>query len=181
MASKSEHTSQVDFKASYDTLHSTFATGRTKSIQWRKWQLKQLWWMMVENEDRIIEALHQEMNRPAFETIGMELRSIKADVVEFLEHVDEWAEGEKPDAGFLMGTVAKAWLRKEPLGVALIIAAWNFPLYTLLSPAIAAIGAGKLIHLPLQFPSTRELRLVVRKCRFTQTIRAGSSHTGTAC
>lgn len=140
-----EYTSQADFKSTYDTLHSTFATGRTKSIKWRKWQLKQLWWMIVENEDRIVEALRQEMNRPAFETIGMETRSIKGDVVEFLARVDEWAEGEKPDAGFFMGTLAKAWMRKEPLGVALVIAAWNFPLYTLLSPAIAAIGAGKFV------------------------------------
>lgn len=143
-----DYTSQDDFKASYESLHSTFATGRTKSIKWRKWQLKQFWWMIVENEDRIVEALRQEMNRHAFETLGMELRSIKADVIEFLEHVDEWAEGEKPDAGFFMGTLAKAWMRKEPLGVALVIAAWNFPLYTLLSPAIAAVGAGK-------FPASR--------------------------
>ena len=73
----------------------------------------------------------------------MEVRGIKADIVDMLEHIDEWSKGEQPDAGFILGTLGGAWLRKEPLGVSFIIAAWNFPLYTLLSPAVAAIAAGK--------------------------------------
>ena len=139
----SDFTSPAQFKEAYDTLQTTFASGRTKSIKWRKWQLKQLWWLIQENKDKLLDALRQELNRHAFESTLVELRIIKTDIIDCLEHVDEWAEGERPDAGFLLGTLAKAWLRKEPLGVGLIIGAWNFPLYTLLSPAVAAIGAGK--------------------------------------
>lgn len=147
MAADTTHsyTTQKEFKAGHSTLQSTFASGRTKSIRWRKWQLKQVWWMLEENLDRIIDALHAEMNRHAFETLSMEVRGVKGDVTNMLEHVDEWSQGEKPDAGFFMGTLGKAWLRKEPLGVALIIAAWNFPLYTLLSPMVAAIAAGQYV------------------------------------
>jgi acyl-CoA reductase-like NAD-dependent aldehyde dehydrogenase len=108
-----------------------------------QWQLKQLWWLLEQNLDRIVDALHTELNRHAFETLTMEVRSIKGDIVDMLEHIDEWSKGEKPDAGFLFGTLGNAWLRKEPLGVTLIIAAWNFPLYTLLSPMVAAIAAGE--------------------------------------
>lgn len=61
----------------------------------------------------------------------MDLGGVKGDIINALEKVDEWSKGEKPDAGFLFGTLGGAWLRKEPLGVALIIAAWNFPLYVL--------------------------------------------------
>jgi acyl-CoA reductase-like NAD-dependent aldehyde dehydrogenase len=98
--------------------------------------------MLEHNLDKIIEALHTELNRHAFETITLEVRGIKGDIVDMLEHIDEWSRGDKPDAGFLFGSLSKAWLRKEPLGVAFIIAAWNFPLYTLLSPMVAAIAAG---------------------------------------
>lgn len=138
-----EYTSPADFESGYKTLQGTFANGRTKSIKWRKWQLKQVWWMLEENQDQIVDALHTELNRHAFETITMEIRGVKGDIVDMLEHVDEWSKGERPDAGFIMGTLGKAWLRKEPLGVAFIMAAWNFPLYTLLSPMVAAIAAGK--------------------------------------
>jgi aldehyde dehydrogenase (NAD+) len=143
MMDAQQYTSGVDFEASYYSLHRTFAKGRTKSIKWRKWQLKQVWWMIEENQERMIAALHQDLNRHAFETTTLELRGIRGDIVDMLEHVDEWSKGEKPDAGFIMGTLCNARLRKEPLGVAFIMGAWNFPLYTLLSPMVAAIAAGE--------------------------------------
>src|ERR1700761_9107961 len=99
--------------------------------------------MLDQNLDQIVDALHTELNRHAFETITMEVRGVKGDIIDMLEHVDEWAHGEKPDAGLIFGSLGKAWVRKEPLGVAFIIAAWNFPLYTLLAPVVAAIAAGK--------------------------------------
>lgn len=144
--SSTVYSTDAEFNDAYSTLHKTFATGRTKSIKWRKWQLKQVWWMLEQNQQRWIDALHQDLNRHPFETLGLEFRAVKSDIVEFLEHVDEWAQGEDPKAGFIMGTLGKAWLRKEPLGVALIIGTWNFPLFTLLSPALAAIVAGKSSH-----------------------------------
>ena len=99
--------------------------------------------MLEQNLDKIVDALYTELNRHEFETITMEVRGVKGDIVDMLENIDEWAKGEKPDSGFIFGTLGKAWLRKEPLGVTLIMAAWNFPLYTLLSPMVAAIAAGE--------------------------------------
>ena len=117
-----------------------------------KWQLKQLWWMLDQNVDKIVDALHSELNRHAFETLTLEMRGVKADIVDMLEHIDEWSAGDRPDAGFLFGTLGRAWLRKEPLGVSFIISAWNFPLYTLLSPMVAALAAGKSTASVLVFP-----------------------------
>lgn len=45
------------------------------------------------------------------------------------------------------GTLSKARIRKEPLGVALIIGAWNYPLHLLVSPMVAAISAGCCVML----------------------------------
>lgn len=147
----SEYTSINQFEIDYNTLYSTFATGHTKSIKWRKWQLKQLWWMLQDNESRFIDALKSDLNRHAFESLFSDLRGTRGDIIDMLENVDLWSKGEKPDAGFLMGTLSKAWLRKEPLGVVFIIGAFNFPIYTLLSPAVAAIAAGKLIELLISY------------------------------
>lgn len=36
------------------------------------------------------------------------------------------------------------FVRREPLGVVLIIGAWNYPLQLILTPLIAAIAAGKI-------------------------------------
>jgi hypothetical protein len=38
------YTSEAEFDEAYKTLFSTFATGKTKDLAWRKWQLKQVWY-----------------------------------------------------------------------------------------------------------------------------------------
>ena len=42
---------------------------------------------------------------------------------------------------------AKSYLYPEPLGVVLVISAWNYPLYTALPPAAQAISAGNCVIL----------------------------------
>lgn len=135
-------TSEPAFKTAYSRLFETFSTGRTKNLAWRKWQLKQCWWMMVDNETRIAEAMKTDLNRTEFEAYSMDISAVKNDILETLKHIDEWAADERVDAGFVMGTLGKARIRKEPLGVAFIIGAWNFPIVLSVSPMLAAIAAG---------------------------------------
>jgi aldehyde dehydrogenase (NAD+) len=149
MAMGSKDTSSVDaftlpsdVSETYSTLLKTFATGKTKTLEWRKWQLKQCWWMVSDNEDAILAALKQDLNRHAMESHSTDLLGLRKDIIESISHLEEWTADEIPDAGFLFGTLGKARIRKEPLGVALIIGAWNFPFLLLLSPMIAAITAG---------------------------------------
>lgn len=40
----------------------------------------------------------------------------------------------------------KVYIRREPLGVVLIIGAWNYPVQLTLAPMIGAIAAG-IVHL----------------------------------
>ena len=48
-------------------LRKTFATGRTRSVEWRKQQLKAIEKMMTENEAAIAVALEQDLGRKPFE------------------------------------------------------------------------------------------------------------------
>ena len=49
----------------------------------------------------------------------------------------------------------KAWIVPEPLGVALVIAPWNYPIQLLLAPAAAALAAGNPVVLKPSEVSTR--------------------------
>lgn len=137
------YTSVEEFQADHKCLVQTFATGKTKSLRWRKWQLKQLWWMLEDNEKAITKALALDLRRHELESLVSDLHGLKTDILEHLEHLEEWA-AEEPvkGSGFIMGTLGKARIRKEPLGVVLIIGAWNFPFLLTLMPVIAAISAG---------------------------------------
>lgn len=44
-------------------LRQTFKSGRTRSVGWRKSQLRALLKMMDENEDQIFKALHQDLGK----------------------------------------------------------------------------------------------------------------------
>ncbi|KIW80218.1 hypothetical protein Z517_06833 [Fonsecaea pedrosoi CBS 271.37] len=159
----------------YSTLFSTFTTGRTKDHAWRRWQLKQVWWMLEDNEARIVEALKADLNRHPIEAVSAEVFTLKSDVLDHLKHLDEWT-GTVPldDAGFLMRHLGQARLRKEPLGVTLIIGAWNYPIQLLLQPMIAAIAAGCCIMLKpseLSVNSERLLKEMIPKYLDSSAIR----------
>lgn len=135
-------TTPEEAQAAHKTIHNTFKSGLTKSLAWRKWQLKQMWWMIGDNEKAIAAALHTDLNRHEFESYAADIRGVKDDILLHLNNVEKWAADEIPDAGFLFGTLGRARIRKEPLGVALILGAWNFPFALALMPLIAAISAG---------------------------------------
>lgn len=126
----------------HSTLVSTFQTGKTKDIAWRKWQLKQLWWLVEENEQAIVDAIQGDLNRPGFETYLTDLAGIRKDILYHLENIDTWTADEPLGDGFLARQLGVAQIRKEPLGLVLIIGAWNFPVLLVLQPLIAAITAG---------------------------------------
>lgn len=136
------YSSKNDIDDIHRQLRETFATGLTKDLAWRRWQLKQLWWLLNDNDDRLLAALHADLHKPAFEAT-MELSAAKEDILLHLKNIENWT-GTKPvsNAGFVLGWLGKGRIRKEPLGTALIIGAWNFPIGVLIPPLIAAITAG---------------------------------------
>ncbi|KAL6364087.1 hypothetical protein LRP88_03520 [Fusarium phalaenopsidis] len=137
------YASLQECKSAHAQLTDTFSTGKTKSLRWRKWQLKQFWWMLEDNQRAITDALAADLRRHEMESLTSDLLGLKTDILEHLEHLEEWVADEPvKSAGFIMRRLGKARVRKEPLGVVLVIGAWNFPFLLTLQPVIAAIAAG---------------------------------------
>ncbi|PYH92304.1 aldehyde dehydrogenase [Aspergillus ellipticus CBS 707.79] len=126
----------------YESVQAAFASGRTKSKEWRRHQLKRAWWMVEDNKDRIFAALHADLNKHPYESSLAEITMVQKDILHTLDNLDNWTKDEKPTRrdpiNFFGGTV----VRKEPLGVALIIASWNVAITLALQPMVAAIASG---------------------------------------
>jgi aldehyde dehydrogenase (NAD+) len=137
---------QYDNAEDIHNLHSnlvtTFQSGRTKDLAWRKWQLKQLWWMLEDNEKEFMAAMKEDLNRSNIESMITDFAGARKDILYHLQHIDKWAADEPLGDTFVAKKLRLARIRKEPLGVVLIIGAWNFPLLLVLQPLIAAITAG---------------------------------------
>ncbi|KAG9524351.1 aldehyde dehydrogenase, partial [Aureobasidium melanogenum] len=141
-SSSSEYsdTTEVDHKIT--TLRETFQSGRTKDIRFRKWQLKQLYWLVAENKEQICKAAFADTGRQEFEAYLSDVNPILDEVLYHIEHVEKWAKDTVPDSGVLFTRIGKSYIRHEPLGTVLIIGPWNYPLSLTLHPLASAIAAG---------------------------------------
>ncbi|XP_021342593.1 aldehyde dehydrogenase, dimeric NADP-preferring-like isoform X2 [Mizuhopecten yessoensis] len=123
------------------SMRTVFHTGKTKTYQWRKQQLNSLVRFLDENKDKLSEALNKDLKKPKMESIVFEIDYCKNDLVETLNNLDEWMKPEKVKKG-LMNMMDKAYIKREPFGVALIIGAWNYPIQITLLPLVGALAAG---------------------------------------
>ncbi|KAG9008929.1 hypothetical protein FRB93_005979 [Tulasnella sp. JGI-2019a] len=125
-----------------DELLTTFKSGKTLKVQYRKAQLIHLAYLFKENEHLFVDALRKDLGRHELETSGLSIQSILGECVHAWENVEEWA---RPENGPLYSY--KSWLGnpttyKHPKGVGLIIGPFNYPLLCTITPLVGAIAAG---------------------------------------
>ncbi len=127
-------------------LRATFNTGKTRPIQWRLNQLGALQRLITENTDAILKALHSDLAKPAFEAWAGEIGLVLRDLKEAKKNLSQWMRPDKVSTPF-MTQPGKSRIYKDPLGVVLIIAPWNYPFSLLMGPLIGAIAAGNAVVL----------------------------------
>lgn len=91
-----------------------------------------------------------------------------------LEKLAEWA-APRPVEKSLLTVSDEVYIQPEPLGVVLIIGAWNYPWAVTLQPLVGAIAAGTVhVHASTYIPSWlhSQLRLIITliPLQFTQII-----------
>ena len=122
-------------------LKTTFETERTMSLTWRVRQLSALERMMTECEQEMMDALKSDLGKHPQEAWATEISYVAADAAYCRKHLKRWARTRKVSTP-MVGQPGKSWLQPEPLGVVLIIGAWNYPLQLSLAGLAAAISAG---------------------------------------
>lgn len=125
-------------------LRATFDRGRTRSLEWRVAQLDGLARMLTENEDRFIAALRDDLGKPEIEAYAADVKTTYNEVVHLRKNLAAWAKPRKASMP-LAAQPGKAWVQPEPLGVALVIAPWNYPVQLLVQPMAAALAAGNAV------------------------------------
>jgi len=134
-------TTAPDFSSMLADLRATFATGRTNSLTWRAAQLEALERMMTECEQELMDALKSDLGKHPQEAWTTEISYVAGDAAYCRKRLKRWSKKRRV-ATPLLGKPGKSWLQPEPLGVALIIGAWNYPLQLTLAGLAAAISAG---------------------------------------
>ena len=118
-----------------------FYSGATRSYDFRIEQLKRLKQMIKENEELIEDALKADLNKPKFEAYASEIGFMYEEINFTIEKLHKWMRPEKVDTP-LIHQPSSSRIISEPLGVVLIIGAWNYPFQLTISPLVGAIAAG---------------------------------------
>ena len=119
-----------------------FLTNETLSVKFRKEQLKTLKRAILENQDQLIQALHEDLGRCEVEAYFCDIGDVVMEINEYIKGVKRWNRPERHFSGLACFPSLTTKVYKLPYGVSLIIAPFNFPVLLSLGVLAAAIAGG---------------------------------------
>jgi aldehyde dehydrogenase (NAD+) len=125
-------------------LRRNFFTHVTKDVAFRKQQLKNLLKGHAELKEEFDEALKKDLGYTPFLSFFLSHNITRGEVEHTLNHLDQWVKPTPISLPIIVG-MGKSYVQPEPLGVALVLGAWNYPVYLLLPFTAVAIAAGNCV------------------------------------
>uniref|UniRef100_A0A670Z140 Aldehyde dehydrogenase n=1 Tax=Pseudonaja textilis TaxID=8673 RepID=A0A670Z140_PSETE len=137
-------------------LRAAWMTGKTHPKEYRIHQLEALCHFLDERQADIQRALCEDLHKPCFETEFTEVLLVRNELANALNNLCCWMKDENVHKN-LMTLMDCAFIRKDPYGVVLIIAPYNYPIHFTLMPLVGAIAAGNCVVLkPSELSSCTE-------------------------
>lgn len=129
------------YPAMMNELRSAFDQGLTRPLAWRRQQLDALERMLRENEAAIDAALAADLDKPRQEVLLGEVALLLSEIKHARHRLARWSRPRRVSTP-MVGQPGSSWVQPEPLGLVLIMGAWNYPVQLILAPLIPAIAAG---------------------------------------
>lgn len=123
-----------------------FATGQTRSLDFRLKQLQVLEQLVLKHQDEIAAAIAKDFAKPKHESLSSEIGVVLEEIHLFKNKLCCWTKPvrRKTPLTFLFG---KSRIHLEPRGLSLIIAPWNYPFNLCFAPLVGAVAAGQCVIL----------------------------------
>jgi len=97
--------------------------------------------MMKDHAEDFYKALWADLRRNRVEADWVDVKYISSEISHVLSNLPRWVRPLPVSTPFVL-MPSRAQVRFDPLGVALIIGTWNYPLMLTLSPLVGAISGG---------------------------------------
>jgi len=155
-----------DIPGTIAAARAFFKSGRTRPIELRRERLRRLEAEIARRRDELLGALAQDLGKPPMEAYFSEVRFSIDEIRTARRRLERWARPRRAGGGIL-NFPSRCRVVPEPLGVALIIAPWNYPLGLLLCPLASALAAGNCAILKpseLAPASAAAVRKLVEAC-----------------
>jgi aldehyde dehydrogenase (NAD+) len=128
-------------RSTLSQLRATFETGRTRPYEWRARQLERLQSFLTENEAALVKALQEDVGKTQMDAWTAEIADVKTGIAHLQKNLRRYMKPEKVSTPLPL-LPGKSMVVSEPLGVVLVISAWNYPIALALTPLAGALAAG---------------------------------------
>jgi beta-apo-4'-carotenal oxygenase len=116
-----KHTAVDQINSIHSRLYDTFHAQKTKPLSWRATQLRKLWWALKDREQQLGEALRRDLGKPFYEAYFTEIGWVLNDIIFTINNLEKWAKEESAADVPLTFMAMRPRVRKEPLGVVLVL------------------------------------------------------------
>jgi aldehyde dehydrogenase (NAD+) len=149
-----------------ERLRTYYDSGATRSYEFRTEQLVKLKNGLLKYEKEIYDALYTDLKKSPEESYASELGLLLGEIKLTLKNLKEWMSP-KPVATELVNLPSSSKIYRDPLGVVLIIAPWNYPLQLLLIPFVGAVAGGNCVVLKPSEYSVATSSIITKMIRET--------------
>lgn len=118
-----------------------FLSGKTRPVEWREAQLAAVQALMKERAADFHDALWKDLRRNRVDADLADVKFVADEAAYARRRVRRWMRPLRESTPLILAP-GRTRVRFDPLGVGLIIGAWNYPIMLVLSPLVAALAGG---------------------------------------
>lgn len=137
-----------------------FLSGETLDIKFRKAQLIKLKNAIINNEKKIIDALHIDLGRCETESYFCDIGAVVLEINEYIHGLRKWNKPETHFSGLICFPSTTTKVYKMPYGVSLIISPFNFPVMLSLGVLAASIAGGNTALIKASSKSSESTKVI---------------------
>ena len=126
-----------------ESLRTSFASDKTLSREWRLSQLRAFLRMIEEEGPALCDAMLKDLHKSPLEGYLTELGLVKSEIETAIEHLDEWMTPIKTQNSAL-NIPCWSTTQRDPLGVVLIMGAWNYPMQVIYHIYILSLSSNSI-------------------------------------
>jgi coniferyl-aldehyde dehydrogenase len=134
-----------------DTQRRSFLDEGAVAVETRIDRLDRAWVMVGRHQEKILDACNRDFgSRSRHQSRMSEVLAVMQNMKHARRNVRRWMRSEKRKVMFPLNLFgARARVEYQPKGVVGVLATWNFPVYTALSPLAGILAAGNRAMLKL--------------------------------
>lgn len=143
----------------FGALKRFYAEGHTRDTAFRKRYLHRLYDAVRAREEEIAAALYADLHKSPEEAYLTETGIVLAEIRDQLRHMNRRARSRRVRTPLFLFPSSSRIVR-EPKGVVLVMAPWNYPFQLALDPLVGALAAGNCVALKPSTTSAHTCRLI---------------------